>query len=1072
MRFMRYFRDQNYFSAPLFLTATFISLFSMEAFSQASSNATRNEKFFSGRTQTIAKQVVLVRLEAPSLVADRYMRLGPAAVREDLQLDETLEAHIEAEQARLESELQKLSSDIRVLFRYKYLMNALAVVTPSEFVDAIERFDAVQEVRPTTHFFNPPETVLVGPSDGRPLIDSKSKSLPSAFDQHNQTDEWYTSTTHIFAHYAYAQGIRGQGIRVGVIDSGIDYTHSMFAGPGDPAVYASLDGLNPGEYFPNSKVRGGIDLVGDDFNPRSFLSGVNIPRPDLDPLDVGGHGTHVAGSIAGIGDGHQTYDGVAPDAELYAIRVFGSGSTNDVVVAQGLEYAMDPHFNGDTSERLDVINLSLGGNYGKPQGTYAEVLKNATRAGIVVVASAGNSGDVPFVVGSPSTTDEAISVGASIDGMDHNWRFPTVDFTSLNDGTHWSSKVVEANFTRPVARSRNVSANLVYGGLAAEPFTGELAEKMSGSIALIIRGEVSFADKIKHAYQAGAVGVVIYNNQPGAPIPMGGGDDLIDIPAIMIEYELGSELADALNGQGQEILMSFDGQETEERRELVDQLTDFSSRGPRMIDGHLKPEIAAPGQQIISAQVGAGTQGVRLNGTSMSGPHVAGVMALLVQKYPGLTVAQLKDILLNSASLMTEASGGPLSLVGQGAGLANIKKAFNQQIIASPSIVNLGYQDLGSHPLTLERTLTITSLNEKFSEEQIAASVEFSENMSLEFYELRSVPNQPGKFKLDVELTLTPNISELSYHEAVIVLKDSYHNKVLARVPVFGLGRYDAEISMSKSRSGEFLFESASGKSSEVYPFLYMGSDERKPDLDYHGLPVQSRSCDLREVFARVTHNENRGDMLQVAVLIDEPVTIWHTCDVSILFDTNSNGEADFEWLGSMSSTVPGVVAQTSMPDLARGSFLLDANLARELRRAYEESMREYELLPGGLSSVLPEPRLSYAESLVDYGVWTALDHRRLSVMELPLDSLPVNDSGSMEFSLYVSNNYGGFIADDRWGGVETTHTWNLENLRERTLNLPSSIEFSGSHVLDSFLDVESLVFLAPYNSPGNEVLR
>src|SRR5690606_4911955 len=139
------------------------------------------------------------------------------------------------------------------------------------------------------------------------------------------------------------------------------------------------------------------------------------------PLDEGGHGSHVAGTIAGAGDGINSYDGVAPDASLYAIKVFGAeGSTGTSVVVAALEYAADPDADLDPSDRLDVVNLSLGSSFGSANNLYTEAMENLDRAGTVVVASAGNSGHMHYITGSPGTSDTVLSVAASIDNMEHN----------------------------------------------------------------------------------------------------------------------------------------------------------------------------------------------------------------------------------------------------------------------------------------------------------------------------------------------------------------------------------------------------------------------------------------------------------------------------------------------------------------------------------------------------------------------------------------------------------------------------------------------------------------------------
>ncbi|MBK7455683.1 MAG: S8 family serine peptidase [Anaerolineales bacterium] len=232
---------------------------------------------------------------------------------------------------------------------------------------------------------------------------------------------------------------QGDNITIGIIDTGIDYLHTNFGGSG---VYTGQDFTTLGEagnLFPTAKVVGGWDFVGDAYDANAANP---IIAPDDDPMECGGHGSHVAGSAAGFGvnadgstyveAGADTYatlkdltsneyiskfrigPGVAPKADLYALRVFGCGGTTDVVVS-AIEWAMDPNNDGDLSDHLDVINMSLGSSYGSPTDPDAIATDNAAKAGVIVVASAGNSGDVYYVTGSPAVAPYAISVASSVD---------------------------------------------------------------------------------------------------------------------------------------------------------------------------------------------------------------------------------------------------------------------------------------------------------------------------------------------------------------------------------------------------------------------------------------------------------------------------------------------------------------------------------------------------------------------------------------------------------------------------------------------------------------------------------
>ncbi len=218
-----------------------------------------------------------------------------------------------------------------------------------------------------------------------------------------------------------------------MIDSGIDYTHADFGGPGTPSAYAANNRtiIEP-QSFPTTKVVGGIDLAGDAYDATSADPLRRIPHADPDPLDCNGHGTHVAGTLAGFGvtatgstyhgpytadldlSGFRVGPGVAPEAQLHAIKVFGcSGST--VLLTLAIEHALDPNGDGNPSDRLDVINLSTGSPFGGDGDPDAVAVNNAVRAGMVVVASAGDTGNTFYATDSPASAQLAIAVGASFD---------------------------------------------------------------------------------------------------------------------------------------------------------------------------------------------------------------------------------------------------------------------------------------------------------------------------------------------------------------------------------------------------------------------------------------------------------------------------------------------------------------------------------------------------------------------------------------------------------------------------------------------------------------------------------
>lgn len=536
---------------------------------------------------------------------------------------------------------QAASAGIAVseIYRVQRVYNGIAMVVDSQQVKALSQLRGVKAVYP--------------------LI-SKERDHVTSVPLINAPQVW--GGTGAF---------QGDGIRIGIIDTGIDYLHTNFGGPGTGYAGKDFTVNEPGGGFPSAKVVGGYDFAGDNYDANGSL-GSMIPSPDPDPMDCNGHGTHVAGSAAGLGvqkDG-ATYTGsyshlkditgteyidlfrigpgVAPKASLYALRVFGCGGSTDLTDV-AVEWAVDPNGDGDYSDRLDVINLSLGSSFGSEYDTSAMAVNNAALAGVIVVASAGNSSDFYYITGAPAVARYAISVANTVDASAIAGAF-MVNSPATIGGLHVAT---EAEFGPNLATTGPVTGLLAAAvspdGLGCTAFTN--GAEVAGRIALIDRGACNFTVKVKNAQDAGAIGVLIANNAPGDPITMGGVDGTIVIPSMMTTQAVGNLLKAnlsapvvlTLSAAYRNTLLNVDPTQT-------DKLVASSSRGVRRADNGLKPDIAAPGDTIFSAATGTGSQGVSYGGTSMAAPHVAGVMALLRQEYPDWTVEELKARVMNTAT--------------------------------------------------------------------------------------------------------------------------------------------------------------------------------------------------------------------------------------------------------------------------------------------------------------------------------------------------------------------------------------------------------------------------------------
>ena len=465
---------------------------------------------------------------------------------------------------------------------------------------------------------------------------------------------------------------RGEGIRIGIIDTGIDYLHLDLGGSG---IYSRTN-FTTADVPWNAKVVGGIDLAGDDYDASSADPARLTPHPDPDPMDCDGHGTHVAGIAAGTGvraDGTAfngpygaTIDpamfrigpGVAPLAQLYAIRVFGcSGIT--LLQAAALDWAVDPNGDGNLADHLDVVNISIGDNYGGVDDPVSmAAADNAALAGTIVVASAGNSGDTHFITSAPATAARAVSVAASLDAMDTFDAFAVTAPLSLA-GTKPALPADAYDWTKMLVP---VTADIAYPpsqSSGCEVFTPANAALLAGKIVLLDWTEHSCKSgvRVHNAAAANAAGVLFaYNGHARIDINIGGS---AEIPAMITTQSVADAIKSALP-----VTIRFDaqliGKGTDRTidEELVDTRAEFSSRGPRAGDSLLKPDLSAPGDSIFSAKAKTGNLGVSAQGTSMSAPHVAGGMALLRQMHPDWTPEELKALAMNSATYDVS-YGGP-----------------------------------------------------------------------------------------------------------------------------------------------------------------------------------------------------------------------------------------------------------------------------------------------------------------------------------------------------------------------------------------------------------------------------
>ncbi|KAH7103016.1 subtilisin-like protein [Auriculariales sp. MPI-PUGE-AT-0066] len=450
-----------------------------------------------------------------------------------------------------------------------------------------------------------------------------------------------------------AAGNKGKGIKVGIIDTGVDYTHPSLGG-----------GFGPG-----FKVEGGYDFVGDDY-PNSD------PVPDNDPQDCAGHGTHVSGIVAADGNNPYGILGVAPEATLRMYKIFGcSGGTDTDVIVEALLRAYD--------EGNDVITLSLGGLDGWTVGADSVIASRIAEAGRVVTIAAGNAGeDGLWYTSSPGNGINVISVGSTNNiGLGPLFQVTTTEpglgpFPYQWDGSLDPLPVDGALPVYATSKDSTVVDD------ACNPLPDSTPD-LSGYVTLVRRGTCNFTIKIQNVVSKGGRIVLLYNNGGNwGPISTGGYD-----AAAIVDTASGLAILDAVNA-GKNFTVSFPNTGAVSIPNLTNGglISDFTSYGPTN-DLYFKPAVSAPGGQILGTYPVAYGSYAILSGTSMATPHTAGIAALIL-KARGKTAAKgIRDLLQTTSTIIPQTleEGSIIQTLAQaGAGQASVYNALTYTTVVSP----------------------------------------------------------------------------------------------------------------------------------------------------------------------------------------------------------------------------------------------------------------------------------------------------------------------------------------------------------------------------------------------------
>jgi subtilisin family serine protease len=529
----------------------------------------------------------------------------------------------------------------------------------------------------------------------------------------------------------------GDGVRVGIIDDGVDYTHATFGGPGTKEAYDAIDRtkVSP-SFFPTDKVVGGLDLAGDDYDAADPATAT--PAPDPNPLSCGHHGTHVAGTAGGFGvnaDGStfagdyakltsesvnalRIGPGTAPKSLLYAFKVFGcEGSTN--LTAQAMDLALDPNGDGDFRDHLDVVNMSLGSDFGAPDDPDALFVRKLTAAGVVPVISGGNGGDLYDVGGSPGTTPQALTVASTRDAyvLRDGAEVTAPGDVAGTKGGQYSQDFAgydTLDLTKPVVAmtdQANADGCAPYGDADKAAVAGKFvwlewddndATRKCGSAA-----------RANNAEAAGAAGAVFSSSLEHFAAGIAGN---AAVPVFQLTGSATQQVRPALAAGTLQVRMAgaLRAAVPTASPEITDTPSSFTSRGVR--GPAVKPDVAAPGDSIASALSGSGNLPLVISGTSMAAPHTAGVAALVKQAHPNWTPEEVKAAVMNSAGANVHLEQGGPRLAPQrvGAGRIDAKAALDNVVLAmvrdDPGSVSVSFGTVeASRPVSLTKTVKVVN---------------------------------------------------------------------------------------------------------------------------------------------------------------------------------------------------------------------------------------------------------------------------------------------------------------------------------------------------------------------------
>ncbi|GAB1319843.1 Subtilase [Madurella fahalii] len=628
----------------------------------------------------------------------------------------------------------------------------------------VAQMPRVKRVFPVRRYPVPHHTVLSTGSDVQKLLAKRQESGNDTFTPHLMTQ----------VNKFRDAGITGQGIKIGIIDTGIDYLHPALGGCFGPGCLVSY----------------GADLVGDAFN------GANTPRPDDDPIDnCNGHGTHVAGIIAAQSNNPHGIIGAAQGATLGAYRVFGcSGDVgNDILIAA---------YNMAYEDGSDIITASIGGPSGWSEDPWAAVVSRIVENGVPCVVSAGNDGAAGIFYASTAANGKKVTAIASVDNtmtpaLLSSGSFSVDDTESKNFGFTGGEPSPRNNVSLPLWAVNFDTTDPANG---CDPYPDSTPD-LSGHIVLVRRGTCTFELKAANARAKGARYVIFYNNAPGTAVASAGAAGISGV--VMVTAEQGESWIRALEA-GSEVVVNLVNPVTAPSflAQFNNTLTpgflsDFTSWGPTF-EVEVKPQFSAPGGMILSTYPRLlGSYGV-LSGTSMACPLAAAIYALMIDVRGAKDPKTLENLLSATARPnFFRRNGESLPLLApvpqQGAGLMQAWDAAHATTLLSVSSLSFNDTDhfnpvqkfdisnTGTKAVTYSLGHAGAATAYTFSTDTTITPAAFPGELTADFATLSFVPTgdftlQPGESQ-SIEVTAVPpkglNAKRLPVYSGYVAINGS-----------------------------------------------------------------------------------------------------------------------------------------------------------------------------------------------------------------------------------------------------------------------------------------------------------